>query len=402
MGPLEGVRVIELGVWVAGPGAGGLLADWGADVVKIEPPSGDPARQFQAMLGADVPFNPPFELDNRGKRSIAIDLATTDGLAVAADLIAGSDVFLTNVRLAGLARLGLDYATLLARHPRLIYAAVTGYGLDGPDKDRAAYDIAAFWARSGLVSLLTPPGGVPPFQRGGMGDHSAAMSTAAGISAALFARTRSGEGQLVSTSLLRQGVYTIGFDLNIALRFGVALAVATRDAMGNPMINSYLDSDGRWFWLVGLEGDRHWPDLVRAVGHPEWIEDPRFATGNGRRKNCQELISLLDGIFATRSRTEWGEILDAHNVWWAPVQTTEELLADPQAWAAGAFVEVPDISSGAESTATMIASPVDFAGTPWAPRCMPPTIGQHTDEVLTEVGRSTTAIAGLRQSGAVS
>jgi crotonobetainyl-CoA:carnitine CoA-transferase CaiB-like acyl-CoA transferase len=398
VGPLEGVRVIELGVWVAGPGAGGLLADWGADVVKIEPPRGDPARQFQAMLGADVPFNPPFELDNRGKRSIVVDLTTPDGLAVALDLIGGADVFLTNVRLAGLARLGLDHPTLLARDPRLVYAAITGYGLDGPDKDRAAYDIAAFWARSGLVGLLTPPGGVPPFQRGGMGDHSVAMSTVAGISAALLSRTHTGQGQLVSTSLLRQGVYTIGFDLNIAMRFGVPLAVATRDAMGNPMINSYLDADGRWFWLVGLEGDRHWPDLVRAIGHPEWIDDPRFATGNDRRKRCAELISLLDGIFATRNRAEWGEILDAHNVWWAPVQTTEELLADPQAHAAGAFVEVPDDGS----TATMIASPVDFGGTPWAPRSMPPTIGQHTGEVLSELGRSAAAIGALRQSGAVS
>ena len=165
MGPLEGVRVVELGVWVAGPGAGGLLADWGADVVKIEPPAGDPARQFQAMLGGDLPFNPPFELDNRGKRSIVVDLASPGGQAVAERLVAGADVFLTNVRLGGLHRLGLDHASLLARHPGLIYAAITGYGMQGPDRDRAAYDIAAFWARSGLASLLTTPGDVPPFQR---------------------------------------------------------------------------------------------------------------------------------------------------------------------------------------------------------------------------------------------
>lgn len=397
MGPLVGVRVVELGVWVAGPGAGGLLADWGADVVKIEPPAGDPARQFQTMLGGDLPFNPPFELDNRGKRSIMVDLATPAGLAVAERLIAGADVFLTNVRLGGLARLGLDHTTLLARHPTLIYAAITGYGMTGPDADRAAYDIAAFWARSGLVSLLTTPGQVPPFQRGGMGDHSVAMSAAAGIAAALFARSHTGRGQLVATSLLRQGMYTIGFDLNVALRLGVPLAVATRDQMGNPAINSYRDSAGAWFWLVGLEGERHWPDLARAVGRPEWIDDPRFASTRARRQNCKELIAELDAIFATRTRAEWGSILDEHDVWWAPVQTTSEVLADPQAWAAGAFVEVPDGSG----TSTMIASPVDFDGGTLRPRAMPPSLGEHTDELLSELGYDDAQVAELRRGGAV-
>ncbi len=252
MGPLDGVRVVELGVWVAGPGAGGILADWGADVVKIEPPAGDPGRTFGAMLGGDVPFNPPFELDNRSKRSIVVDLATHDGRAVAHDLLARADVFLTNVRLAGLARVGLDPETVTARWPRLVYAAITGYGLDGPEKDRAAYDIGAFWARSGIAHLLTSPGGTPPFQRGGMGDHSAAMTMASGVCAALVARERTGRGQVVSTSLLRQGLYTIGFDVNTALRFGVGIGVATRETMGNPVINSYRDRDGRWFWLIGL------------------------------------------------------------------------------------------------------------------------------------------------------
>jgi crotonobetainyl-CoA:carnitine CoA-transferase CaiB-like acyl-CoA transferase len=398
-GPLEGIRVVELGVWVAGPGAGGLLADWGAEVVKLEPLSGDPARQFQRMLGADLPFNPPFELDNRGKRSVAVDLAAPEGQEIAAALIARADVFITNVRLAGLERLGLDHRTLLARHPQLVYGAITGYGMDGPERDRAAYDIAAFWARSGLVGLLTPPGGTPPFQRGGMGDHSVAMSLAGGVSAALVARARTGRGQLVSASLLRQGIYTVGFDLNTALRLGVPLGVATRDLMGNPVINSYQDSEGRWFWLVGLEGDRHWPDLARAVGHPEWIEDQRFATGRARRKNCQELIAELDAIFATRTRAEWGEELDAHDMWWAPVQTTDEVLADAQAWAAGAFVEVSDGRDG--STATMVASPVDFDGSAVSPAGMPPELGEHTSEVLRQLGYTEARIDALRTSGVV-
>jgi crotonobetainyl-CoA:carnitine CoA-transferase CaiB-like acyl-CoA transferase len=391
-GPLAGVRVVELGVWVAGPAAGGILADWGADVVKIEPPTGDPARQFQAMLGGDVPFNPPFELDNRSKRSIVVDLAAPGGRALALELLGRADVFLTNIRLDALERLGLDAPTVHALAPRLVYAVITGYGLAGPERDRAAYDIGAFWARSGLVGLLTKPGGEPPFQRGGMGDHGAGMTLAAGICAALVARARTGEGQVVATSLLRHGMYTIGFDLNTALRFGQSIGTPTRDTMTNPAINCYRDRDGRWFWLIGLEGDRHWPDLCRAVGHPEWIDDERFATARARRSNVRELIPALDTVFATRTRDEWGERLDRENMWWAPVQTPEELLGDSQAWAGGGFVEVPD----ADGTATMINTPVDFVGTPAAPRAMPPTLGQHTDEVLAELGRDADAIAALR------
>ncbi|HSS11970.1 MAG TPA: CoA transferase, partial [Acidimicrobiales bacterium] len=265
-GPMEGIRVVELGVWVAGPAAGGILADWGADVIKIEPPSGDPGRTFASMLGADLPFNPPFELDNRGKRSIALDLTNDDGWAIAEQLVSEADVFVTNVRLGALERLRLDPEAVTARHPQLVYAAITGYGMSGPERDRAAYDISAFWARSGLAHLLTAPGGEPPFQRGGMGDHGVGMATAAGVAAALVARARIGKGQVVSASLFRHGAYTIGFDLNTALRLGVSIGVGSRQAVTNPAINSYRDATGAWFWLVGLEGDRHWPDVARAVG----------------------------------------------------------------------------------------------------------------------------------------
>ncbi|MGH0031468.1 MAG: CaiB/BaiF CoA transferase family protein [Myxococcota bacterium] len=397
-GPMDGIRVVEMGVWVAGPAAGGVLADWGADVVKIEPPGmGDPSRSFQSMFG-DLPFNPIFENDNRSKRSIVLDLQQPEGSAIAHELLAGADVFVTNMRQAALARMGFDHAALLAKYPRLVYGAITGYGLSGPDADRAAYDISGFWARSGIAASLTSAGHHPPFQRGGMGDHNAGMTLAGGISAALFAREKSGKGQLVSTSLLRTGLYTLSFDLSIAVRLGVPIAVADRKTMGNPAINCYQDEDGRWFWIVGLDGQRHWPPLCRAVGHPEWIDDPRFATPLERAANAASLIADLDAIFATKTRDEWGAIFDAEpDLWWAPVQTTEEVMADPQVHAGGGFVDVPD----GPTTTKLPSTPVDFGGTPWEPRAMSPDAGQHTDEVLAELGRDAAAIAALREKGVI-
>jgi crotonobetainyl-CoA:carnitine CoA-transferase CaiB-like acyl-CoA transferase len=245
--------------------------------------------------------------------------------------------------------------------------------------------------------MLTTDGSPPPFQRGGMGDHNAGVSAAAAISAALYAREKTGEGQLVSTSLLRQGIYTLSFDLSLALRFGVPLQVADRRTMANPAINSYRDSEGRWFWLIGLEGERHWPHLARVVGHPEWIEDPRFATPAERASNAGELIAILDEIFATKTREEWGKLFDAEGeMWWAPVQTIDEVIADPQVRAAGALVEVPD----GPTTTTFPATPVDFES-PCEPRWMAPEHGQHTDEVLSELGRTPEQIAALRDRGLV-
>jgi crotonobetainyl-CoA:carnitine CoA-transferase CaiB-like acyl-CoA transferase len=398
MGPLQGIRVVELGVWVAGPAAGCLLSDWGADVIKIEPTLvGDPARTFSRMLGGDLPFNPPFEMDNRGKRSIALDLRTEEGLALGMELLADADVFVTNVRTKALDRLGIGFEQVAERFPRLVYALITGFGTEGPDKDRAAYDIAGFWARSGIAHMLTQPGSHPPFQRGGMGDHGTGLAAAGAICAALFARERSSKGQLVTTSLLRQGIYTLSFDLAIASRYGMGLAVGERASMGNPLINNYHDKNGRWFWLVGLEGDRHWPSLARAVGHPEWIDDERFNTLLKRSEYATELIAMLDEIFATKTREEWGEIFDAQEaLWWAPVQSLEEVLVDEQVHACGGLCEVPD----GDSTTLLPATPADFHGTPWAPTSMAPSLGQHTDEILEELGRGGDIVA-LRDKGVV-
>jgi crotonobetainyl-CoA:carnitine CoA-transferase CaiB-like acyl-CoA transferase len=381
---MDGVRVVELGVWVAGPAAGGILADWGADVIKIEPPSGDPARMFGRMLGDELPTNPVFELDNRSKRSVVLDLATADGRATAMALVATADVFLTNIRVSALQRAGLDPETLRARFPRLVYALITGYGTSGPEADRPAFDIAAFWARAGIAAALTPPGGELPFQRGGMGDHSAAMTTAAMVSAALFARERTGEGDLVTTSLLRQGAYTVGFDVNVSLMWGVNVLVGSRVRMPNPCVNNYAAGDGRRFWVVGLEGDRHWPPLARVVGHPEWLDDARFSTPRGRARNAAELVGLLDEIFATRTLEAWAEIFATEpDFFWAPVQSINELLEDPQFIASGGLVEVPE----EHGTTTMLATPADFTVHATSPRARAPELGQHSAEILSELGQ---------------
>jgi crotonobetainyl-CoA:carnitine CoA-transferase CaiB-like acyl-CoA transferase len=398
-GPLNGIRVVELGVWVAAPSTAGVLADWGADVVKVEPPRGDPLRGFfLAAAGLDLPVNPPFELDNRGKRSISIDIANPDGARLVAELVSRADVFLTNVRPQVLERVGLDYGSLAAHNSRLVYGRITGYGEAGPERDRAAYDLGAYWSRAGIAAALTAPGAHPPYQRGGFGDHTAGLAILGGILAALLAREKTGEGQFVSTSLLRTGTYVLGFDLNTTLRLGITLPQPTRATMPNPLMTCYRASDGRWFWLLGLQADRHWPDLLRAVERPEWQVDPRFQDIHARRQHSAELVALLDDIFSTRPLAEWAERFDAAGMWWAPVQTADEVIADPQVRAAGAFVDVPLADGG---TTPMIASPVDFSSNRWEPRAPVPEHGQHTEEILMELGYDWEAIADLKQRGII-
>jgi crotonobetainyl-CoA:carnitine CoA-transferase CaiB-like acyl-CoA transferase len=381
-GPLDGVKVVELGVWVAGPAAAGILADWGADVVKIEPPGGDPARTFGRMLGIEDGSSPPFEMDNRNKRGVMLDLGSDDGRATAFELLSGADVFLTNIRPGALTRIGLDFDTVAASNPGLVYGLITGYGQDGPDADRAAYDVAAFWARAGLAHLLTRPGDTPPFQRGGMGDHSAGMTLAAAVCAALVARTRTGKGQLVSTSLYRQGAYTISFDLNTFLMTGHAIAIGQRENMANPCMNNYTAGDGRRFWIVGLQGSRHWPSLCRVVGRPDWLTDPRFESAHARAANAGELVTALDEIFATKPLEEWAKVFAAEpEFFWSPINSIEDVVADEQFHAAGGIVYVPDGQAGVP----MVATPADFHGTPCAPRSAAPRLGEHTDEVLAEL-----------------
>lgn len=397
-GPLEGIKVVELGLWVAGPSAACMLGDWGAQVVKLEPPAGDPFRGlFASLMGSPASLNPPFELDNRGKRSVVFDLEKEEAREIALRLIGDADVFVTNMRPRVLEEFGLTYAELHEKFPRLVYAQVTGYGPDTEARDTAAYDIGAFWSQAGVAMSLTAPGGAIPQQRGGMGDHMTGQMTAGAICAALYNREKTGEGQRVSVPLVRVGVYMCGWDIMLALRLGLPILPYDRYHAVNPIIDCYKSGDGKWFWLLLLQADRHWGDLCRATGREDLMEDERFKNIEVRRINAPALVEELDATFTTKPMADWAEPFAANNVWWAPVNSINEVVTDPMVQAAGAFVDVP----GPDGALPMVATPADFSGTPWQPQGLPPELGQHTEEVLLELGYDWEAIVGLKERGAI-
>jgi crotonobetainyl-CoA:carnitine CoA-transferase CaiB-like acyl-CoA transferase len=397
-GPLEGIRVVELGFWVAGPSAAAILGDWGADVIKIEPPNGDPSRGFLASVaGVPIPVNPLFELDNRGKRSVVLNLDTDEGRSIARALIDRADVFVTNVRPRVLEEAGLPYEELRQSNSGLVFCQVTGYSPDGPDRDRAAYDVGAFWARGGVAALLTAPGHEFPQQRYGMGDHMAGSTAAGAVCAALLARSRTGQGQRLAVSLLRMGAYMVGSDLSVALRLGIIFEPYDHQHAINPIINCFQAGDGLWLWLLLLQADRHWPDLCRAIGRDDLLSDPRFVDMLVRRDNAPALVEELDRVFATKTLAEWGEIFDRENVWWAPVNSVSDMLQDTVVHDAGVFVDIP----GPEGEIKGVASPTDFYGTPWEPQGYAPELGQHTEEVLLELGYDWDQIVALKESSVI-
>ncbi|MET9909049.1 CoA transferase [Streptomyces sp. NPDC006476] len=383
MRPLEGISVVELGMWVAAPAAATMLADWGADVIKVEAPTGDPNRYTLRHVGQDIDSAPPFETDNRGKRGIVLDLRSEDGREVLERLLERADVFVTNLRPGALERLGLDPEELRERHPRLVVGTLTGYGWAGAERDRAGYDVSAFWARPGIAAMLNPAGEPPPGIRPGLGDRTAAANLVAGVLAALLRRERTGEGGVVDVSLLRSGTYANGNDLALQNFFGRRGRTRPRTEHESPLYNCYQAADGRWFWLVGLEGGRHWPGVVKALGREDLSEDERFATGKARRGHVRELIAVFDEEFAKRPLEEWAARFDAEGVWWAPVQTLAEVSADPQAEAVGAFVEQPGM--GDAPPLRTVATPVRFWGVDEKPRTGAPTLGEHTEDVLREL-----------------
>jgi crotonobetainyl-CoA:carnitine CoA-transferase CaiB-like acyl-CoA transferase len=368
-------------------------------VIKIEPPDGDPFRGlFSTVFASGTGANPPpFEVDNRGKRSVALNLEHPDARAIAHRLVDAADVFVTNMRPRVLEQFGLDYETASASNPRLVYAQVTGYGADGPNRDRAAYDIGAFWSRAGVGAMLVPKGAPLPQQRGGMGDHMTGMSAAGAVAAALVARERTGKGQRVSVSLMRVGTYMMSWDIMLALRMKAPIEPYDREHALNPIINCYQTSDRRWLWLLLLQADRHWPDLCRAVGREDLIADERFSDISTRRLHGPELVAELDAAFATKPLEEWGAILDRENVWWAPVNNVNDVVVDPIAHEAGVFPEI----EGPDGPLPIVATPADFSATASGPSGLSPELGQHTEEVLLELGYGWEQIIPLKEQGAI-
>jgi len=394
---LEGLKVVELATYIAAPGAGGIMADWGAEVIKIESPKGDPMRQFFDTLGSDQTNNPVFELDNRGKRGVVLDIGQPQGREAALKLVRGADVFLTNVRPGALKRAGLDWDTLRLENPKLIYASLTGYGLQGPDADRAGMDVASFWSRSGVGSI-TAPKGVDPFPiRTGMGDHVCSLATVSAILAAVIERSRTGQGRLVETSLMRAGVYAIASDMAIQLRLGKLASTRPREQAVQPLANFFKTADGRWINILVRQGNADWPQIAAAAGKPELVDDPRFASSRSRREHGPALIAELDAGFGAVSYAEVAQRLDAADITWAPYQTPRELIEDPQAHAAGCFVQTPDGHGG---TFTAPAAPARFPGVDDGPKGPAPTLGQHTAEVLAELGYTDADIAAMKEAGA--
>ncbi len=400
VGPFDGVRVVELAQWVFVPVAGALLADWGADVVHIEPLQGDPYRGLMTQgIGADRGgVNLSMALANRGKRSLALDVRHDQGIEVLHKLLESADVFLTNVRPGGLQRLGLDPETLTERYPRLICARGNGYGAQGPDADQAGYDSSAFWARGGLAHILTPPDREYPIgQRGAMGDRNGAMALAFGVAAALLRRERTGAGSVVDVSLLATAMWTLSSDLLAALGGQEPGPVPGRGAMPNPVVGAYRTKDGRHIQLVFLDSDRYWAPLCRVIGRPDLIDDPRFVDLRARHKNVAECVAELDVEFEKRTLEEWKELLGTIDAPWAAVQSVPEVLDDPQVAANGYVAEV-QLDDGASYRLPNV--PVQFDGQ-GATLHRAPEFGEHTELVLAELGYGWDDITKLQAAGVI-
>lgn len=396
---LEGIKVIEMATYIAAPGAGGILADWGAEVIKVEPLAGCPMRGFLGSLGVDnLQGNPVFELDNRGKKGVAVNTSTEDGVAIIKKLVADADVFLTNVRPGGLERAGLDYKALSEVNPKLVYCSVSGYGLEGEERDRPGFDQAAFYARSGLARMQTPKGDDPAPLRMAVGDHITSMATVSGILGAIIERGRTGKGKLVEASLLRTGIYALSCDMSIQLMFGKLSSTKSRYESNNPLNNYFRTRDEKWFTIVPRQGPVDWPALCKVIGAPDLENDPRFDSARNRRTNARAFVEVLDSYFTTEDMAHWAERLDAEDLIWAPLMTPAEVAADPQAIATGAFTEVME-HGNSNSTFRSPASPIRFDGTNEPVKQAAPVLGEHTEEVLRACGFDELALERMRANG---
>lgn len=397
-GPLTDIKVLEVANFLAVPSAGALMADMGADVIKVEPPNGDPYRQRYATSDFNFEFATSygFELDNRGKRSMILDLKKPEAQDVVHHLAGKVDVLTTNLLPRRMERYRLRYEDLAENYPRLIYLSFNGYGSEGDEKDRPGFDYTAFWARSGAMHLLSDPDQPPTQLRPGFGDHTSSPLLLAGILAALWERERTGKGQKVSTSLLNMGLWVIGGDVQRALVAELEPRYYRRTTESNPLRNTYRTKDKKWLNIVMLNRDDAWGNICKALGREDLITDPRYSTLTEREKNSIELIKEFDRIFATMTLEELTRRLNAYNVIWAPKRTVLEAINDEQTIKNEFFTTVEHPIHGAYRT---LDTPIKFSESDVGAKKAAPEAGQHTEEVLLEMGYSWEDIDGLRSAG---
>lgn len=399
---LEGLKVIEMATYVAAPAAGAMLRDWGAEVIKVEPLNGCPMRRFFEGMKSNVPIegNPIFTLDNRGKKGISINTSDEKGAKIVRELIKDADIFLTNVRPKSLESANLNHEELHKINPKLIYCSLTGYGLDGEERNRPGFDVAAYWSRSGMAHLTQRKGEEPLPIRTASGDHITAISTVSGILAAVYERTQTGKGKVVETSLLRTGIYSVSSDMALQLKFGRVPSTKKRDEQINPIFNFFKTKDDRWICLSPRAGgDYDLPKVVRALGKEDWLDNKKFNTNQARRENAKEFIEEMDKAFSQHTMAEWGEKLDAQDLIWSPVQNLKEVSKDKQAIAGGAFSEVED-QDCSENYST-VSSPVKFHNSDDGPKGPAPKLGQDNFEVLKGIGINEEEINNLIDDGIV-
>lgn len=395
----DGLKVIDCGSFIAAPAAATILSDFGADVIKIEPPgAGDPYRQMPKLPGNPVSeHNYGWMLDSRNKRSLALDLTKTEAQALLHRLVGGADVFVTNYPAQVRSRLGISYETLAPLNERLVYGSFSGYGERGEEAGKPGFDVTAWWARSGMMDIIrTSPEAAPVRPTVGMGDHPSAMTLFAAIVTALYQRELTGRGTCVSSSLLANGLWSNGYLAQAALVGAVTVPRPAREQALNALSTYYRCRDDRWLMLTILNEERYWPVLATCLDREDLTTDPRFATRTDRHTRSTELVAVLDEVFATRDRDQWRDVLHAHGIVFDVVASPDDLPADEQL---GANDVVVQFEGGGFRT---VDSPLTVGGaTKTVPR-RPPAVGEHSEEVLHEAGYSDAEIQFLRDAGAVS
>jgi crotonobetainyl-CoA:carnitine CoA-transferase CaiB-like acyl-CoA transferase len=402
--PLDGVKVVEVSMWAFVPSAGAALADWGAEVIKVEPPTGDPMRGLvNAGVGGVGGIVFAFEIWNRGKRGIALDLNQATARDIVLDLCRDADVFLTSYLPPTRKKLGIDIDDVRAVNPQIIYACGSGRGPKGPEAEDGGYDSITFWSRGGVADAATPRGYPWPIAMpsGAFGDSLSGISLAGGVAAALAHKAQTGEGSIVDGSLLGTAMWSMqmaAVGAAVGMNFAALAAPAgERPRVFNPLTNNYKTSDDRWIALCMLQADRYWEAFVRAVGRADMVTDPRFATQPERGSNTMAFVEELEATFATKTLEEWKPILRSQPGQWDVIQVITDLPNDPQAVANG-FVQEVDYGDG--TTLPMFANPVQFDRTP--PTLSPaPGFSADTDDVLAKLGWDMDAILEAKISGAV-